>query len=130
LDCTTNVGDIRVTDFTKRVKAVTNVGTITCTGLHEAIDLHTDVGDIRATYTSDAPAAVNATLATDVGAIEFTGPPEVSAQVTAGTNVGTIHTDRPLTVSGSLNRHSVQASLGRGEGRINLTTNVGSIRIR
>jgi len=130
LNCTTNVGDIRVTDFTQRVKAVTNVGTITCSGLRETTDLHTNVGDIRATYASDAPAALSATMATDVGSIEFTGPQEISAQVTAGTNVGSIHTDRPLTVSGSLNRHSVRASLGKGEGQVNLNTNVGSIRIR
>ena len=74
LDCTTNVGDIRVTGFTKRVKASTDVGTITCTGLREEIDLHTNVGDIRAEYADDAPAALQVAMATNVGSIEFAGP--------------------------------------------------------
>jgi hypothetical protein len=130
LDCTTNVGDIRITGFTKRVKTSADVGTITCTGLRDAIDLHSNVGDVRADYASDAPAALNAMVVTNVGKIEFTGPQEISASLTAASNVGSIHTDRPMTVTGSLNRKSVRATLGDGEGRINLSTNVGSIRIR
>jgi hypothetical protein len=130
LICTTNVGDIRVTDFIQRVKAGTNVGTITGTGLRGPIDLHANIGDIHAAYASDAAPAVDATLATDVGSLEFTGPLELSARVAAGANVGRIHTNRPLTVSGSFNRHSVQGSLGKGEGRVHLNTNVGDIRIR
>ncbi len=129
LECTTNVGDIRATDFTKRVKASTDVGAVACTGLRGDIDLHTNVGDLRADYIPDAPAAVNATLATDVGAIEFTGPKEISARVTATTNVGDINTDRPVTVTGSVKR-SLHGTLGKGEGQIDLHTNVGSIRIR
>ncbi len=130
LTCTTNVGDIRIADFIQRVKAGTNVGTITCTGLRGAADLHANVGDIHAAYASAAAPAVDATLATDVGSLEFTGPPEISARVTAGANVGAIHTNRPLTVTGSFNRHSVQGSLGQGEGQVHLNTNVGDIRIR
>jgi hypothetical protein len=130
LNCTTNVGDIRIDGFTKRVRASTDVGTIICTGLRDQIDLHANVGDLRATYASDAPAALTATMETNVGAIEFTAPPEISADLTAKANVGEINTSRPITVRGSLNKHSVRASLGQGEGRVNLETNVGSIRIR
>lgn len=130
LNCTTNVGDIRIADFTKRVQASADVGTIICTGLRDEIDLHANVGDLRATYAPDAPAALTATMATDVGSIEFTGPQEISADLTATVNVGDINTNRPLTVRGSLTKHSVRATLGKGEGRVNLKADVGSIRIR
>ncbi len=130
LNCTTNVGDIRITDFTKRVQASADVGSVTCTGLRDEIDLHANVGDLRATYASDAPAALKATLATDVGSIEFTGPQEISADLTATVSVGDINTNRPLTVKGSLTKHSVRASLGQGEGKVNLKADVGSISIR
>ena len=85
---------------------------------------------VGATYAADAPAALNVAMATDVGSIEFTGPPEISADLSAKASVGDISTNRPLTVRGSLARHSVRASLGKGEGRVNLDTNVGSIRIQ
>jgi hypothetical protein len=129
LDCTTNVGNIQIAGFTKRVKAATNVGNVTCTGLREAVDLRVNVGDARATYAGDAPAALQATLSTDVGSIEFTGPQDISAELTATANVGSIHADRPITVTGSV-KHSVRTTFGKGEGRISLNTNVGSIRIR
>ncbi len=129
LDCTTNVGDIRIAGFSNRIEARTNVGSIACTGLRDGAKLETNVGDIRAAYVTDAPAALDFTAATDVGSIEFTGPKEISANLTAGTSVGDIDTDRPLTVRGSL-KQSIKASLGNGEGQIRLRTNVGSIKIR
>ncbi len=129
LACVTNVGDIRVAGFTEDVKARTDVGAITCTGIRGDTDLHTNVGDIKVEYVSDAPAALNASASTNVGAIDFAGPQQISANLTAATNVGSLRTDRPLTVTGSFQR-SVKASLGNAEGQVNLSTNVGSIRIR
>ena len=129
LDCVTNVGDVHITGFTEGVKARADVGAIASTGLRGPAELHSNVGDIRAEYAADAPAALNISISTNVGRIEFAGPPEISARLTATTNVGSIDTDRPLTVVGSL-KHSIDAQLGRAEGRVNLSTNVGSIRIR
>jgi len=129
LKCITNVGDICTRGFTRGITASTSVGAITCAGLRGDVDLHTNVGDIRAEYASDAPAAIRVDASTNVGGIELTGPQEVSAGLTAEANVGSIDTDRPLTVTGHL-KQSIRASLGNAEGRINLRTNVGSIRIR
>lgn len=129
LACTTNVGDIRVAGFSERVTARTDVGAIVCTGVRGATDLHTNVGDIKMEYVADAPAALDASATTNVGDIDFAGPQQMSANLTAHTNVGSIDTDRPLTVTGSL-RGSLKASLGSAEGQVNLSTNVGSIRIR
>jgi hypothetical protein len=129
LKCTINVGDIRTAGFTSRIDAHTDVGTITCLGLQDDVDLHTNVGDVRAEYTADAPAAFTADVSTNVGSVELVGPREISANLTATANVGDIDSDRPLTVSGRL-KQSIRASLGGGEGRIDLRTNVGSIRIR
>jgi len=129
LDCATDVGDIRADGFTNRVEARTDVGSIACTGLRGSVSLRSNAGDIRFAYAPDAPATLDATAATNVGNIEFEGPQQVSAKVAAAANVGSIHTDRPLTVTGKLSQ-SINASLGDGEGRVSLGTNVGSVRIR
>ncbi len=129
LRCTTNVGDIRISGFTKDVTAKTDVGSIRCTGLREATDLHTNVGDIKAVYASEAASTVQAKLSTNVGSVDFAGPKEISANLSAKVNVGSIDTDRPLTVTGPIKK-SIQATLGAAEGRITLHTNVGSIKIR
>lgn len=129
LDCTTNVGDIRIAGFANRIEARTDVGSIDCKDLRDGAKLQTNVGDIRAAYATDAPAALDFSAATDVGSIEFIGPKEISAHLTAETDVGDIHTNRRLTVHGWMNR-SVRAALGNGDGQIRLRTDVGSIKIR
>jgi len=129
LQCITNVGDIRVSGFTERVTAKTDVGMIRCTDLREAADLHTNVGDIKAVYAPDAPPALQVKAATNVGNVDFTGPEHISARLSARVNVGSIDTDRPLTVTGPIKK-SIQATLGEAEGQITLHTNVGSIKIR
>jgi hypothetical protein len=125
----TNVGDVHVAGFTGSTEARANVGTITCTGLRGDASLHANVGDVRAEYVSDAPAAISFDASADVGNVELTGPKDISAKVTAETNVGSINSDRPLTVTGSL-KQSIRASLGNGDGQIRLRSNVGSIHIR
>lgn len=129
LDCITDVGDIAIDGFTRRVEARTDVGSITCTGLREAIDVHTNVGDVKVVYAPNAPAAMDVSATTNVGSIDFSGPGEISANLTAAANVGSIDTDRPLQVTGPIKK-SITASLGSAEGTIRLRTNVGSIKIR
>jgi len=129
LQCNTNVGDIRIAGFDDRVTAKTDVGTIHCMDLRHTADLHTNVGDIRAVYASDAAAAFHASATTNVGNIDFTGPKDISATLEAHVNVGSVDTDRPLTVTGKIEK-SVRATLGQGEGEISLRTNVGSVKIR
>ena len=129
LRCTTNVGDIRVDGFDESVAAKTDVGTIRCVDLRNKADLHTNVGDITCSYASDAPAALEAKVGTNVGDVDFTGPGQISAKLAARVNVGSINTDRPLTVTGPIKK-SITATLGEAEGDITLHTNVGSIKIR
>jgi hypothetical protein len=129
LKCTTNVGEVRTTGFTGHVEVFTNVGTVICTGLQGSVDLSAEVGDIQAEYAPDAPPAINVDASTNVGSIELAGPKDISAKLTAEANVGSINTDRPLTVTGHL-KQSIKASFGGAEGQISLRTNVGSIRIR
>lgn len=126
---TVNVGDIHISGFAGSVEARSEVGSVTCLGLRSDATVHTNVGDVRAEYASDAPATISFDASANVGDVELTGPRDISATVAAETNVGSISSDRPLTISGSL-RQSIRASLGNGEGRIQLRSNVGSIRIR
>jgi Toastrack DUF4097 len=129
LRCTTNVGDIRIAGFNESVVAKTDVGTIRCSDLRSNANLHTNVGDIKVSYASDAPAVFEASASTNVGNVDFTGPDDISAKLAARVNVGSINTDRPLTVTGPIKK-SISATLGNAEGKITLHTNVGSVKIR
>jgi len=124
-----DVGKIRVSNITEKIKAQTDVGGITCKEISNDIDLKVDVGEVKVVYSKDAPAIRSITISTDVGGIELTTPPDFSATVYAETDVGSIKTDLPLTVRGKISK-SLHGTIGAGEGELRLKTDVGSIKIR
>ncbi|NQT00886.1 MAG: DUF4097 family beta strand repeat protein [Planctomycetes bacterium] len=129
LQISSDVGEIRLSNITENIKAQTDVGKISCQEISGDIDLKVDVGKVNVVYSKTAPAACNVTIKTDVGSIDITTPPECSAAVQADTDVGSITTDMPLTIKGKVGKN-LQGTIGAGEGKLYLKTDVGSIRIR
>jgi DUF4097 and DUF4098 domain-containing protein YvlB len=105
------------------------VGKITYKGISGDVDIRSDVGSVDVIYSRSAPAARNIKISTDVGSIEITTPPNFSATAHAETDVGSIKTDLPLTVRGKIGKN-LHGTIGAGEGKLNLKTDVGSITIR
>jgi len=128
LHCSTHVGTVKVSDIQGPITATVNVGSIICRQVLADVELETNVGSVEVKYAQAATAACNAEITTNVGSIEFTGPPELSAQVDASTNVGSIKTAHPITIVGKVGK-SINGSIRSGEGTIRLKTNVGSIEI-
>ncbi len=128
--CTTNVGDIQITGLEGDIVAGTDVGKIAGIDLcGSKANLTTNVGEIKVAYAHEAPAVLRIEARTNVGDIDFSGPEQMSAKVSANTNVGGISTHREMKIRGSVGK-SLEGSLDSGEGRIALHTNVGAIRIR
>ncbi len=128
LDCSTNVGTLNISSMNDRISASTNVGSIFCKEVVKDIDLTSNVGSIEVSCAETAEAARNASITTNVGSIEFTAPAQLSAQVDASTNVGSVSTAKPITIVGKVGK-SLKGTIGAGEGKVRLKTNVGSIKI-
>ena len=124
-----DVGNIQVSNITEKIEAKTDVGKITCKEISNDIDIKADVGTVKVVYSKTAPATCSISISTDVGGIDLTTPPNFSAAVDADTDVGSIRTDLPLTVRGKIGK-SLHGTIGSGEGKLYLKTDVGSIRIR
>ncbi len=129
VDCSVNVGSVSVSDMNDRIKVSGNVGSIFCRRVVGDINLNSNVGSVEVDYADDAAVACNAAITTNVGSIEFAAPAQLSAQVNASTNVGSVTTDKPMTVVGKVGR-SISGTIGAGEGKVRLATNVGSIHIK
>ncbi len=129
LDCSTDVGTVTVSDIEGRIEASVNVGSIVCRTVVVELDLKSNVGSIKVKYADTAPAACKANITTNVGSIDFTAPPELSAQVSASTNIGSVKTAKPITVVGKVGK-SIKGTIGSGEGKVLLKTNIGSIEIK
>ena len=125
-----DVGDIEISNITGDIYATTDVSEITCLEVAGDVELEVDVGDVTAEYRDGAESTFSARLETNVGQISFAGPPELSARVDASTNVGSIETKLPLTVTGKIEKN-VHGTIGKGEAKatVRLRTNVGSIEI-
>ncbi len=129
LDCSTGVGTVTVSDIEGRIDASVNVGSIACHAVVAELVLSSNVGSVTVKYADTAPAACKANITTNVGSIDFTAPSELSAQVHASTNIGSVETARPITVVGKVGK-SIKGTIGSGEGKVLLKTNVGSIKIK
>ncbi len=129
LQLTNDVGEINITNINKSIKAETDVGAITCKEITDEIDIETDVGEVTVLYSQTAPGACNANIKTDVGKIDFTAPPNLSAQINLSANLGSIETDLPLNIKGMVGKNS-NGTIGKGEGKVTLKTNIGSIKIK
>jgi hypothetical protein len=129
LDCSVNVGSVNVSDMNDRIKVSANVGSVFCRKVVGDIDVTSNVGSVEVEYSEAAAPACNAAITTNVGSIEFAAPAQLSAQVSASTNVGSVKTGKPITVVGKVGK-SVNGTIGAGEGKVRLKTNVGSINIK
>ena len=108
LDISTNVGSITITDIKGQIKALTNVGTINAVNISDVIKLTTKVGDV-----------------------EFTVPDDFSAKVKADTKIGSIQSEFPIDITKKdMMANTAKGTIGSGENTINLTTEVGKIRIK
>lgn len=128
LDCSTGVGAVTVSDIEGRIEASANVGSIICSSVVAELDLSSNVGSITVKYKETAPAACKANITTNVGSIQYTAPTLLSAQVHASTNIGSVNTAKPITVVGKVDK-SIKGTIGSGEGKVTLKTNIGSIQI-
>ena len=127
--CKTDVGAIKISGLTGDITASTDVGAIEVNDAVGKLNLHTDVGSVKARYSADAPAICYADIETDVGKVEFTGPKDMSAKLDARTDVGSIDTALPVTITGKVGKH-INGTVGKGEGQVTLKTDVGAIDIK
>jgi DUF4097 and DUF4098 domain-containing protein YvlB len=107
LDLQTGSGGIRVDDIRGRVRARTGSGTIELQGQ--------PTGDWNMT--------------TGSGGITVRLPAQAAFDLNAHTSSGSIHTDRQVTVQGTVGRHDLRGTVNGGGFHLDLNTGSGSIRI-
>jgi len=105
------------------VEARTNMGTIRLENLNAEVKALTNMGTITAQHLTGATACRS-----NMGAIRFITPKDPSLQITASTNLGSLHTDLDLGKT-SDSSNTLKGKLGSGSQRVNLGTNMGSIHI-
>jgi len=119
-------------------------GSVEAESLEGPVEAHTVNGHVEVSTSKHAEAStVNGSITARLGSaradrLEFTTvngsitldlPGQVDADLHAATVNGAIETDFPITVQGSISRHRLEGTLGKGGMRLQLETVNGSIRL-
>jgi DUF4097 and DUF4098 domain-containing protein YvlB len=147
LELATHNGTVEISDITGKVVAATHNGkvtadrisgtaelqthngSITCTEISADCDLKTHNGSVTVVYSPNAAPAYNVSIVTHNGEIEFTAPPNFSAEADISTHRGSIDTSLPITVTGKIDG-AIKGKIGAGQGRLLLKTHNGSIELK
>ncbi|UCE99669.1 MAG: DUF4097 family beta strand repeat protein [Planctomycetota bacterium] len=124
-----NFGEIMVkkADFDKSLITANN-GPVTCEDISGNIQVKVNSGEVNVRYAETAPSVCDVSISANNGDIDFTGPVDFSAMAEAKTMVGAIETDLPLTDQRS-GGSKMSGKIGEGEGKLQLRTTIGSIKI-
>jgi hypothetical protein len=121
-------GEVSATGIRGDVNAKTSFAGVDLQQVSGAIEVDNQNGAVDAssnTRSGCQPIVIHTSFAP----IRLHLPPNPSYRVTAKTSFGKIHSDVPLTVSGSLSEDSVSGMIGAGRCELKLTDNNGAIEI-
>jgi DUF4097 and DUF4098 domain-containing protein YvlB len=109
----------------------TSFGRITCRRITSAdLTAGSNSGNIDIVCSDSTPAEINANVTTSFGSIDFVAPPGFSGQVELATNLGSINTNLPITITGEVSNKRLTGKIGEGKGKLHLETKNGSIKIK
>jgi DUF4097 and DUF4098 domain-containing protein YvlB len=95
-------------------------------GVKGALDLRTGSGNVEVEGTP----AGNWRLSAGSGDIRLSLPQDASFDLDASSHSGEVTVNRPITVQGTIGRHSVRGKAGSGGSLVEVRTGSGEIEIR
>lgn len=122
-------GSVLIEQIDGAVHATSVNGSIKCQSLAGTAKLETVNGSIFSTHTQLQPEARLKASSVN-GAIEVQLPANLSAALEATTVNGSVQTDFAFTATTKNSKRSVEARIGGGDARIELSTVNGGIRVR
>lgn len=140
-------GRVLISGTAGRVTARTGNGRVTVEGARGSVEANTGNGDVRVS-TSSGPVNVRSgngdievsmdrlerssamTFTTGNGRISLTVPEGFGAEINGSTGSGTISTDMPIRLTGSINPRRIRGTLGNGGEPLEVRSGNGDIEIR
>lgn len=126
-DMTLNDDDLRVTEAKGPVRVETHSKNIDLTQIYG--DTYVDDRDGNVEIAPAGAYSVEARITSGHGDMELTLPPNASGTVSGSTRNGDIVSDFPLSISGDESK-TVSGKIGVGNAKINVSTDVGDVRIK
>ncbi len=119
-------GDVTVHAARGRLNATSHNGTVRAAAATATLSVVSHNGDIRVKLEGDGP--LDGKIETHNGSVVVALPAEPSTALVASSQNGRVRCERTLP-NAATGRSSLSAVLGKGEGRLAVTTHNGSVRI-
>lgn len=87
-------------------------------------------GSLEIVCTEACPPDLTANVRSSYGSVTFTAPQAFAGRVRMATDYGSVHTDRPITVSGEIGKKKIEGTIGQGQGNLHIETSSGSVTLR
>ena len=147
INIATGNGDVRISGTAGQVKVSSGNGDLEVSGAQGTVTASTGNGRVRVS-TGKGPVSAstgNGDITVDMksmadaddmkftsghGDIDVTVPATINMDFDATTGWGSIRTDFPIRVQGSLNPRHIEGTIGRGGQRLRISTGFGSIELR
>jgi len=123
----TSGGSVSVKNFNGSAQVETSGGGITLQNISGAIDGTTSGGSIRATLAS-VGGKIN--LSTSGGGVTLAVPPNAAFELDANTSAGSVHSELPVTMTGSAQHGRLKCPVNGGGQSIVLRSSAGGITIK
>ena len=125
----TGDGSIRATGLSGRLEADTGDGHMNVRGRFDVLDLRSGDGGIEAAAETGSKVEAAWSLKSGDGSITLRLPDGLGADLDAHTGDGSIALDKPVTVTGTIEKSAVHGTLGPGGPPLRIHTGDGSIRL-
>ena len=126
-DMTLDPEDLRVTEAKGQVRITTHSKNVDLSQIYG--DTYVEDRDGNISISPAGPYNIQATSHSGNADLEITLPPNASATVDGRTRNGDIVSDYPLEINGEESK-TVSGKIGAGSGKINVSTEVGDVRIK
>lgn len=127
---TTVTGSVALTGMghVENAKARTVTGAVKAELACRDCDFSSVTGRIQSEFKKiDEGGTIRASMTT--GSVKLVLPDDFTGKVSLHTVTGSVHTDFPITTSGTLRKTRIDGSIGQGSSRIKANTVTGSIRL-
>ncbi|MEO8726549.1 MAG: DUF4097 family beta strand repeat-containing protein [Acidobacteriaceae bacterium] len=123
----TGSGDVQIElTGSGAVRAHTGSGEVTIRGAKGPLDASTGSGDVRA----EGSVASSWSIHTGSGEVRIVVPHDAKFTLQARSSSGSVHSDLPISVNGSMERHALRGTVNGGGPTLDVSTGSGSISIQ
>jgi DUF4097 and DUF4098 domain-containing protein YvlB len=129
LDFSTVDGKIEIEDVDGSLHAHTSDGAMRVTGRFDALNLRTSDGRVEVEARQGSQVRQPWDIRSSDGSVALRIPGDLAADVELHTSDGSITTDIPIAVEGTLGRHDIHGKINGGGNRVTVHTSDGSVRL-